>query len=93
MYAAADENDGLAYGDTNTVATLFTDVKSSSSHVRTSSDFWRVNAVLPKSFGTSAFSQLSPVPIEQSCVSLHKFGVMKAKFGAAPAARSVDSWV
>jgi hypothetical protein len=75
------------------VATLLTEVKSSSSHVTISSDFWRVNAVLPNILGTSVFSQLSPVVIEQSCMSLHRFGVMNAKLGAVPAARSVASCV
>jgi len=87
------EDDGFTFGEMNIVATLFTDVKSSSSHVTTSSDFWRVNAVLPNIFGTSAFSQLSPVVIEQSCMSLHRLGVMKEKLGATPPARSVDSCV
>ena len=75
------------------VATWLTVVKSSSSHVMISNEFARVKAVLPKIFGTSFLSHVSPVATEQSCMSLQRFGVMKAKLGAVPAARSVDSCV
>jgi hypothetical protein len=73
--------------------TWFTLVKSSSSQTTTRREFWRVKAVLPNIFGTSFFSHVSPVAIEQSCMSLQMFGVMNAKLGAFPAPRSVASCV
>jgi hypothetical protein len=39
--------------------------------------------------GTTALSQPSPVPIEQSCISEQRFGVIHTKFARRPAARSV----
>src|SRR5258708_32118461 len=51
-------------------------------------------------FGISVDSHVSPFLIassvgqpKESCMSLHRFGVMNAYCGAAPPARSVASWV
>ena len=43
--------------------------------------------------GTTLANQASPLAIEQSCMSLHMFGVIQAKFGTVPLARSALSWV
>src|SRR6266702_1835576 len=43
--------------------------------------------------GTLFDSQVSPVDTEQSCISLHRFGVTHMKFGGLLLARSVAKWV
>ena len=50
---------------------------SSSSQTTTSSDFWLVKADDARMAGTLLDSHVSPVDTEQSCMSLHRFGVMK----------------
>src|SRR5207245_10850064 len=47
----------------------------------------------PRIPGTTLASQASPVAIEQSCMSLHMFGVIEAKLGTVPLVRSGRSWV
>src|SRR5437867_12260273 len=47
----------------------------------------------PRIPGTTLASQASPVATEQSCMSLHMFGVIQAKLGTVPLVRSARSWV
>ena len=53
-------------------------VPSSSSQVIASSEFWVVNAGELRIVGTFWLSQVSPVEIEQSCMSSQRFGVTHA---------------
>src|SRR5437762_14162753 len=53
--------------------------------------FWKAEeARIP---GTTLASQASRVAIEESCMSLHIFGVIQARFGTVPFTRSVLGWV
>src|SRR4051812_34875651 len=61
-------------------ATWLTLVKSSSSHVMKIAVLPAWYSGLLVIFGMNVFSQLSPVVTEQSCVSLHMFGVTKVNF-------------
>src|SRR5437868_3105211 len=63
-----------------------------SSHVMNSTPPF-LNAEEARIPGTTLASQVSPVAIEQSCMSLHILGVIQAKLGTVPAAKSVLSWV
>src|SRR4051794_34042086 len=73
-------------------ATWLTLVKSSSSQVRKIAVLPDWYCWLAISFGMKLFSQASPVPVEQSCMSLHMFGVTKVNFvwmsGDAPSGMS-----
>ena len=76
------------------VATLFEALPSSSSHVIIKSEFCAVKADEARIVGTALLSHVSPVLTEQSCMSLHRFGVIQTKFGVvAGVARSIASCV
>src|SRR5438132_10303773 len=63
----------------------------SSQVMKSTPPFWKAEDA--RMLGTTLPNQPSPVAIEQSCMSLHMLGVIHAKFGAVPAARSPLSCV
>ena len=52
---------------------------------------WNIGLLISGSM--LVLSQVSAVPSEQSCASLHRLGTMFEKVGSVPLARSVVNWV
>jgi len=67
----------ITLGPITRVATRLLALPSSSSQVISIKDVWVVHAGDVKMLGRLSCSHVSPVETEQSCMSWHRFGVMK----------------
>ena len=76
MVATRETRPRVTCDPARTRSTWLLPEKSSSSDVSTSSEFCVVNAGELRIAGICRLSHASPVAIEQSCMSLHMFGVI-----------------